>query len=297
MAGNANNILVSPVNVLWRIEASEQLDFAGLSDPDGVYFTINSAKDATEYYVWFNLDAGSVDPAPAGKTGLVVGVTTGDSAATIASAVQAVLDGEADFSATVSDTVVTVKRAAVGEVTDTADVDSGVVVTICQRGKDFDCGLLQGDVAPSFAPSTFDVQAHQQGVTILSKLFQGIETLEVTTELQETTRSKLKELYKIWGGTFTPGAGTEVFGAGTGQIGKNMLTEAARLEMVPVNDQGSALSYNYNFMLALPVPETLTFSGENPRILSVTWQGFPNLSLANADTNALLVGDATQSGL
>ena len=115
--------------------------------------------------------------------------------------------------------------------------------------------------------------------------------------MQETTRSKLKELYKIWGGVFTPSAGTEIFGVGTGQIGKNMLIEAARLEMVPVNSLGSELSYDYSFMLALPVPESMTFSGETQRILSVTWQGFPNLQLANADTNALVVGDAGQVGL
>lgn len=299
MAGSANNVLISPVNVLWRIEASEQINYAGITAAslDAKYWTINSAKDATGYYVWHDLDAGSVDPAPAGLTGIEVDVSTGDSASTIATAVAAAIDALGDFTATASDSVVTVKRTAVGEVTDSADVDAGVSISICKKGKDFDLGLLQGDVVPSFAPANFDVQSHQQGVTILSKLFQGIETLEVATELQETTRSKLKEMYKIWGGVFTPGAGTEVFGSGTGQIGKNMLIEAARLVMQPVNSVSTELSYDYNFMLALPVPDTLTFSGENPRILSVTWQGFPDLALANADTNALVIGDAGQSGL
>jgi len=296
MAGSgAENILISPVNVLWRIEARHCIEHvADSSDSlNGTYYTLMGT-----HYVWFNNSG--VDPAPAGLTAIPVVYSTDDSAATIATAAQAAIDALGDFGAVVeSDGVtVTVTAAAVGEKTDSADVDSGVSVTIVLKGKNYDLGLLQGDVAPTFAPATFDVQAHQQGVTLLSKIFQGIETLEVTTELQETGRSKLKELYKIWGGAFTPGAGTEVFGAGTGQIGKNMLIEAARLEMSPVNSSlSSEQGYDYSFMLALPVPDTLTFSGENPRILSVTWSGFPNLALANADTNALVVGDATQSGL
>ena len=299
MASSSNNIIINPVNVLWQIEASELLDFTGIVSTtlDGVYFTINSAKDATEYYVWFNLDAGSVDPAPAGKTAIPVAVTTGDSPATIATATQTAIDALGDFSASVVESVkVSVKRAAVGEVTDTADVDSGVGVTICRRGKDFDLGLLQGDVEPTFAPANFVVQAQQTGLTPLALLNQGFETLEATTVLQETGKSQLKELYKIYGGAFTPGAGTEVFGAGLAALGKNLLVDGARLVFRPVNTISDELSYDYNFMLALPIPDTLTFSGENPRVLSVTWSGFVDESI-DSRVNAVLVGDASQAGL
>ena len=293
MSSSANNVVISPVNVLWRIEANHLIKVvADVADSlDGKYFTLMGT-----HYVWFD-GVAAADPAPAGLTAIPVAYTTGATAATLAGLVQVAVDALGGFSATVADDEVNIFAAAVGEKADSADVDAGVTVSVCLKGKNFDLGLLQGDVAPSYAPATFDVQAHQQGVTILSKIFQGIESLEVSTELQETTRSKLQEIYKIWGGTFTPSAGTEVFGSGTGQIGKNMLVEAARLEMIPVNSLSSELSYNYSYMLALPIPESLTFSGENPRILSVTWQGFPNLNLANADTNAVIVGDASQSGL
>lgn len=293
MAGSASNVVINPVNVLWRIEARHcYTAVADSSDSlDGTYFTLMGT-----HYVWFDGPV-AADPAPGGLVAIPVSYSTDDTAATIAGLVQAAVDGVGAFNASVSGDTVTIDAAAVGEQTDSADVDSGGAITIVLKGKDFDLGLLQGDVAPTFSPANFDIQAHSTGLTILGKINQGIETLEVTTEMQETTKSKLKEMYKIWGGTFTPGGGTEVFGAGTGAIGKNMLTEAARLEMQPVNSLGSELSYNYNFMLALPVPDTLTFSGENPRILSVTWSGFPNLGLTNSNTNALVVGDATQSGL
>lgn len=292
MAGSANDIIISPVNVFWQIEFNHQFDFSAFSDPDGTYFLLNSAKDATEYYVWFDLDGGSVDPAPAGKTGIEINVTTGDSASVIAAAVQAAIDALGDFDATVSGAVVDVKGAAVGEVTDSADVDSGVVVTICRRGKDVEIGLLEGDVAPTNDIQTFDVTSHQFGITPLSSLVLGAIS-EVVMTAQETTRSKMEEYFKIYGGKFTPASGTEVIGIGTASIGKNMLVEAARLRLVPVNDFGNELSWEYNKMLAVPVPSTLTFSGENPRTLELNWKVYPDLSIDNRG-NIVTIGDATQ---
>lgn len=289
---NANNVAIAPVNVLWQIEAEAQFDFAGLSDLDGVYFTLNSPD--TEYYVWFNLDAGSVDPAPVGKTAIAVAVTTGDSAATIASAAQAAIDAEGDFGASVDGTVVTVKNASVGAVVDPADVDSGVVVSVCRRGKNYNLGLLDGDVELTFSPSNFIVQAHQTGVTPRAALYQGIETLEATTSLLETQQSNLKELYNIYGGAFTPPAGTEVFGVGTNKQGQNLLVDAARLVLRPVNAANNL--QDTNVMLTIPVPDTLLFSGENPRTLSVTWQGFIDES-KDSRVSALLFGDASQADI
>lgn len=295
MAGSANNIVNSPVNVLWRIEANHQFKCpADSSDSlDGTYFTLMGS-----HYVWFNSSVGAAaDPAPAGLTAIEVAYDPDDAATVIAGLVQAAIDAVGGFSATVSSDVVDVKKDAVGEVADSADVDSGVVVTICLKGKDYDLGLLEGDIVPSFAPATLDITAHQFGVTKLSSLYLGPETIEVPTVLKETTKSQLEEVFKIWGGTFTPGAGTEVFGVGTGAIGKNMLTEAARLVLQPVNSLGSELSYNFTVMLAVPVPASLKFSGETERTLEVTWTGYPDLRLANAGTNAIIVGDSEQAGL
>jgi flagellar hook protein FlgE len=48
----------------------------------GTYWTIDTG--ATNYYVWYNTGA-SVDPAPAGRTGIQVAISAGDTAATVAS--------------------------------------------------------------------------------------------------------------------------------------------------------------------------------------------------------------------
>jgi len=294
MAGNAQNIELSPTKAFWQIEAQELLSMAGLSNPDGLEFNLYKV-DGTKVRLVFDLDAGSTIPsAGAGEIVIEAEVTTGMTEAQIAGAVQAALDGDADMSATVSSNEVTVTRAAVGEVTDAADVDSGVTITTCRRGKDFDLGLLQGNVELNFSPALTEVTANQFGATTLAQLYQGIDTLEVSTVLQETKHSKLKELFKIFGGAFTPAAGTEVFGAGTSRIGQNLLVEAGRLILRPqaLNDE----SQDKVLMLALPVPDTLSLSGEEVRTLSVTWQGFPDTS-KDARVDSLLFGDATQTGI
>ena len=295
MASSSNNVSIDPVNVLWQAEGLYQFDVSALSDPDGVYFTLDSS-DGDLYYVWFDLDAGSTDPAPAGRTAIEVSVTTGDSASVIAGLMQAAIDGVADFSATVSGSLVDVKQAAVGRpASDPVDVDSGVVITVCREGVNLDLGWLEGDVELNMAPSNFILTSHQSGVTPRAALYQGLETAEVATVLQETVNSKLKEIYGIYGSRgFVPASGTEVFGIGTAGQGDNLLVKAGRLILRPVNAVNNLT--DTTLMMAVPVPDTLLFSGENPKTLSVTWQGFVD-DTKDTRVNILTFGDASQAGL
>lgn len=99
--------------------------FSSLAAIDGKYFLLNSALNAVEYYVWFDLDTGGNDPAPAGKTAIQVSVSTGDSASVVAAALQSAIDALPAFSASVSGVDVTIVNAAVGATDDTVDVDTG----------------------------------------------------------------------------------------------------------------------------------------------------------------------------
>lgn len=296
-ASSANNVNIAPVNALWRIEAQELIDFAGLTGADvkGNYFNISTAKDAILHYVWGD-DSVEADPAPAGRTAVPFTVTgDSDDAATLATACAAALDALPGYVASASGSVVTVDRAEVGEVTATADVDMGVVITQCRFGKDLNLGLLSGNVELSLAPANFIVTAHQTGVTPRAALFQGLETAEVGLELLETTDSNLKEIYGVYGSNgFTPASGTEVYGVGTSKQGQNLLPYAARLELKPVNAVDD--TDNTTLMLALPIPETLVFSGEEPKILSVTFQGYIDDS-KDSRVSAVLFGDPTQTGI
>lgn len=296
MASGAVNILIDPVNVLWQMETQFQVDFDGVTAAGfgGTSFTFYSAKDATQYYAWGDENSTDVDPAEAG-TGIEVDYAAGASSTAIATACAAAIDGVADFSATSDGTVVTVRNAAIGESTDAVDTDSGVAITICRRGKDFDLGLLEGDVELNFSPANFIVQSHQTGVTPRAALYQGIETLEATCTMQETINSNLQEIYGLYGtnSPFTPAGGsTTVFGVGNNKQGNNLLIDAARLVLRPVSETAASVN-DKNLMLAIPIPDTLVMSGENPRTLSVTWQGFLDDTI-DSRVAALAFGDASQ---
>ena len=75
------------------ISAAQVLDMTMDGENEGVlsakYFLF--ATTAVEYYVWFDVDTGSVDPAVAGKTGAEIDISDGDSATTVAAAVAAVV--------------------------------------------------------------------------------------------------------------------------------------------------------------------------------------------------------------
>lgn len=298
MASSVDNVKIVPVNVLWKMEQTDVFDFAGLT---GVGLTdktlhIWKAKDVTKYYAYFKVDGAGTDPAPAGFTKIEIAILSTDTPAQIATKFKTALNAVATtpFVASVSDTIVRNARADVGETTESVDVDSDIVISLSRRGRDYDLGLLEGDVNLDFKPANFILNAHQFGKTPLAALNQGLEKLECGTNLLETQTSQLETLYKIYGGTETPMGGTKVYGVGSASQGKNMMVEAGRLVLKPVNATDD--TENVNMMLAVPVPESLIFSGEKPRSLKLAWQGFIDRDF-NDKFNAIAVGDIFQAGL
>lgn len=293
----AGNVRISPVNVYWEIESQGLIDLSSITSFDGTSFWLYE-PDGTKVIVAFDLDAGSTLPTPgSGERLLEVDVLTADTLAQKATKLQAAIDGDGNFTAEVPSgetTKVLYTHADVGEVTDPADDDSGATLTACRRGKNLDLGLLQGEPELSTTVNNFILTTQQTGLIPQAALFQGAE-VSVGLELLETQSSKLSEFFRIYGGKFTPGGGTEVFGIGSNKVGANLLVDAARLRMSPVTPANDNLG-NVNLMLAIPTPDSLVFSGENPRVLSTTWQGFLDESIDDR-VNQLLVGDATQAGL
>ncbi len=292
-----NFIKINPVNVLWQIEAMERLDFTGVTGSPQNNKTVHLfLPTGVEHYFWLNYNSGGSDPTETG-TAHVVAVASGATSATIATDFATAIAAVTGFTASATGSVVTVCRVlgtGVGPVSNpTTSLIAPFVLTQVRRGKDFNLGLLMGDISPAFEPANLIVQAHQFGKTPLASLNQGFAKLECVTKLLETDNTKLQDLYQIYGGSVTGGT-TTVFGAGTSVLGTNILVDAARLIFKPVN--ASDNTGNLVIQLALPVPGSLSFSGEKPSELSVTWQGFVDL-LLNTKINALMLGDSTQTGL
>ena len=288
-AGNADNVAISPVDLIWRIESEFCVDYTGITAAslDAKYFTFNSAKDATSYYLWHDLDASSVDPTPGG-TGVEADISTGDSATVIAAAVAAAIDAEGDFEASSSGAVVTVKNVAVGASTDAADVDTNAAIQTIREGKDENMGLIQDTTELTLSPSLFDIQAMQFGETILGSIQKGFEEVTASSVLLETQRADLERIYSLYGGNNAAIGALRLSGAGTSQNGVNLLKRAARLVFKPVgaaNDED-----NIWMALAIPVPSSLVFSGVDPRTLAVDWRGFADTRI-NTNYNVVGIGD------
>lgn len=102
------------------------------SNLNNKYFLLNSANDATAYYVWFNVASLGTAPAPAGKTAIAVACNAAASAATIgglmATAIAAA-NASADFTAT-GTTTVTVTNKVVGPYTAASDFNTGFTIAI-----------------------------------------------------------------------------------------------------------------------------------------------------------------------
>jgi hypothetical protein len=102
---------------------------------DGTYFFINSALDAAEYYVWYNVDAVGTDPLISGKTAIPVVIASGDSAISVASATSSALSSL--FTVVLDSNKVTVTNKLIGVTTRIQDITSSMPsITMDVLGED-----------------------------------------------------------------------------------------------------------------------------------------------------------------
>jgi hypothetical protein len=79
------------------------------------YFLLNDGTNANKYYVWFNVNSAGVDPAIAGRTAVPIALATGDSAATVGTAVAsaiAALNSTNSFTTSGTTTVTVTNKVA-----------------------------------------------------------------------------------------------------------------------------------------------------------------------------------------
>jgi hypothetical protein len=105
----------------------------------GDYWLINSAGNATEYYVWYNVNGGGGDPALPGKTGIQVAISGTDTNLQVANATAAALNAVSGnpFSAVVSANKVTITTTGFAETTDATEGNMNALfdIEILQQGR------------------------------------------------------------------------------------------------------------------------------------------------------------------
>jgi len=112
--------------------------------------TLKSAIDASEYFllygmgtdfeenayhVWIDKAGGDSEPSGLSSTGLECDISSVTSAADVAGIVAGIINGQDDFSASVtSGSTITVTNAVRGSVTDASDVNTGFTITTSTAG-------------------------------------------------------------------------------------------------------------------------------------------------------------------
>ncbi len=95
------------------------------------YFLVNSALNKTLFYIWLNVDSGGSDPMIAGRTGVEVQISSGDSAEVIAVAIRIYINSLVGtyFTATSSGNSVTITNKIIGATDQAVDGNTGFVIS------------------------------------------------------------------------------------------------------------------------------------------------------------------------
>jgi len=122
----------------------------------GDYFYLNSGKDQSMYYVWYEVSGSGTDPLISGRTGIKVAIATGDTANTVAFKTRNTLARvPSDFIISGATNNVIVTNVIQGTTTDATAETSGFTITITQQGRGenaaFNEVLLSTVVSPAQA--------------------------------------------------------------------------------------------------------------------------------------------------
>lgn len=251
------------------------------------------------YYVWFNLDAGSVDPAVAGRTGIAIAVTTGELASDVALAMQAVLEAHADIRAKICSTdttgaTVLVEAEWKGAVDNAAvDGDSGVTITSVVTGLGGDLGKTSGGVEVSMETQSVQITSDQTGSIVLDEVYTG-QTVEATMSLLEMTEARWESIVaSVVGDTYTPSGGTKLIGFGESRLYQSFVDLGGELVLHPSRLAATDRSKDIVLWKSAPKPGTINFSGEEPQTMEVTFTALIDKNIQTS-INLMAFGDNQQ---
>lgn len=153
-------------------------------------------------------------------------------------------------------------------------------------------GLTEGDVEITFTEDIVDITGHQEGTNVLSGIRTG-KRAEVSITMKETNRALVKFMMEQSGQSITAsGSASAVVGWGSGRDFTQVLGQASALVFHPVTKASGDYSEDITFWKAYPKPDTFTFSGENPSMLSIEFLIYPDTSKAN-QARLGVVGNST----
>lgn len=178
----------------WTVVRSEPKlkEITKLTMPQGTLITggqrfhINSADDTTLYYVWFKVNGIGADPAPIGRTGILVSVGSSDTAAQVAAATALAIDSVLDFDATSSGASVRVTNANFGPCTNAVNIDMNPVFAaeVVQEGQRTFLEAINASAVNDTAVTISDVLECHRPPLVISEYEATVagDTFAVTSE-------------------------------------------------------------------------------------------------------------------
>lgn len=295
---DVTNIKVEAADYKWSAQNLTKLLLNDL-DTGGKHLLVNSALDAIGFYIWYDEDNGSLDPAPAGKTGIEVDYSAGDSAAVKATATALAINTVAgsSFNAAVDaadSNAVIIQNVAVGTTTASVDVDTAYTVTTELVGSDFDLGFTDGETAVALSEDLLDIVTQQTGTAILERYRTGKNIDAISIPMKESTAAKLKVILDAGGDSFTPAGGTEVTGWGSSKDFSGVFVDSRKLIIHPKRLAVGDLSEDLTFWRAYPMLENLNFSGDAEQLITVSFSILPDCFI-DERISLLMKGDHTQN--
>lgn len=287
----STGIILEPMYLSWgkrNTTCVTPTGAAGVSD----HFLISSLL--TDYYVWYDTTGADPDPAVAGRTGLQVDVSADNTVSGIITATTAVLETSEFWVTTSSDGLsMKIENKNVGApLSVSADGDTTWTIATDIAGVGGDLGKTE-DVEVAIDQEFLEILASQTGAIKLDEILTSISAT-VSTELLEMSVAQWELIVgEGLGGKYTPGAGTQVVGYGTGSLNRSSFDRAGELVMHPVSRATSDKSRDITLPLTLPKLESVNFSGTERQAGAVSFESLIDDS-KNANINLFVFGDSSQ---
>lgn len=300
ITSSVSNVSVEPVDAFFgaqHLVCFDTVDGSGLA---GDYIEISTLS--ADYYAWFD-DGVASDPAPAGKTAIVVAITGSESAVAIAGLIATAVDAVSGFNSVALSGQAKVLVETVGLGAPNLAYSGGtstMVATIVRDGSLLELGLLDGNVEFGLNEELFDITAHQSGPELLGQLRLATSIGPIELTLKEATVLKMKELMEATvAQAYTPAGGTEVTAVGALAGSKqfsNVFSDTRQLVLHPTRLAANDRSGDFCFWAAYPNITNILSSGEEDRKVTVETAIYLDENRVN-QASKLVYGDWHQNFL
>lgn len=285
-----NNFKLEAVNLYFGGEGKSCVTpVAGLAG--GEYFTLSTPND--KFYVWFNLDAGSVDPAPAGYTEIEVAIATGHTVSDVITACKTAIELSGEFLVYESTDGLSfeVECFDIGAVLESvAAGTSGFTVAQSKTGFGGSLGRTKSGIEFTTEVTMKDILSNQTGETPLDTFATGV-SVSVSADIMETTPERIKSIIGEGYGSYKTVGSDDIVGFGTSKLYQSAFGFAGKLIGHPVRLPDTDRSGDFVIWKTVPVPSSITYSGTDEQVVNIDFKALIDSTKSSEVNLASIMGD------